>query len=116
MIGRKLVMLQNGQMQILSKEEIILKTPYLEELKQVTVKKLKVAGHKGLVETIRFYIKSSNLLKNKYQDVKIRVKSIRRKDLEETEKKEISKFLKIISEYKRKIRKIKEKVKKEENL
>jgi hypothetical protein len=116
MIGRKLIMLQNGQIQILNKEEASAKTPYFEELKYVTVKKLKVAGHKSLVETIRFYIKSSNLLKNKYQDVKMRVKSISKKDIREAEKKEISKFLKVISEYKRKIRKIKEKVKKEENL
>ena len=116
MIGRKLVMLQNGQIQIVSTPEDSFKTPYLKGLKHVTVKKLKVAGHTSLVETIRFYVKSSNLLKNKYQDAKIRVKSIRKKNMEETEKKEISRFLKVISDYKRKIRKIKEKVKKEENL
>ncbi len=116
MIGRKLVMLQNGQIHIASFDETSSKTPYLEGLKHVTVKKLKVAGHKSLVETIRFYMKSSHLLKNKYQDVKMKVKSISKKDTQEAEKKEISKFLKVMSEYKRKIRKIKEKVKKEENL
>lgn len=116
MIGRKLIMIQNGV--VLHKEEFVFKTPFLEEWKHLTIKNMKKHGYAGLVATIRFYVRSSNLLKNKYQEVKVKVKNIRGKksnsDLEN--KREISKFLKIISEYKHKIREIKRKVKKEEDL
>ena len=114
MIGRKLVMLQNGQVQ--NKEETILKAPYLEEWKHLTIKNIKKHGYIGLVATIRFYIRSSNFLKNKYQEVKIKIKNIRSKNSNgnSPEKREVSKFLKMISEYKHKIRKIKHKIKEEE--
>ena len=114
MIGRKLLMLQNGQ--IFEKDETFLKVPYLEELKRKTIKNAKKHGYAGLVATIRFYIKSMNLIKNKYKEVKIRIKSIHSKKSNNgvEDKQEISKFLKIISEYKHKIRKIKHKIMEEE--
>lgn len=114
MIGRKLAMLQNGQM--LYRKEALFKTSFLEEWKHLTVKNIKKHGYIGLVATIRFYVKSSNFLKNKYQETKIKIKNIRGKKLSgdsEEEKKE-NKFLKMISEYKHKIREIKHKIKKEE--
>ena len=116
MIGKKLVLLKNGQ--ILSREETFLKAPYLEEWKHLTVKNIKKHGYTGLVATIRLYVRSSNLLKNKYQEVKIRIKNVRKKSQNGglSEKKEASKFLKMISEYKHKIREIKHKIHEEENL
>jgi len=112
MIGKKLLMLQNGE--VLNREEVFLKTPYLEEWKQVTIKNIKKHSHTVLVTTIRFYVRSTNLLKNKYQKIKSRVKDMNRKKLDEGERKEVSKFLKMISEYKQKIRKIKYKINEEE--
>ncbi len=114
MIGRKLMMLQNGQ--VLNREEVLLKTPYLEEWKQTTIKKIKEHGHAGLITTIRFYVRSTNLLKNKYQKIKNAVKDLHSKKLNEGEKKEVSKFLKMISEYKQKIRRIKNKIHEEEKI
>jgi hypothetical protein len=116
MIGRKLVMLQNGQ--VLHREELVFKTPYLEEWKHLTIKNVKKHGYNGLVTTIRFYVRSINILKNKYHGAKSLVNNIRNKNPNSNSenKREISKFLKIISEYKYKIREIKRKVKKEENL
>ncbi len=114
MIGWKLFKLQSGQ--VVRKEEIVLETPVLEEFKKTSIKKIKVLGHKSLVETIRFYFRFVNLLKNKYQEIKMKVKNIRLRDHRETEKPEISKFLKVVSEYKQKIRKIKDRVKEEESL
>jgi hypothetical protein len=113
MIGRKLVLLKNGQ--ILRKEETILKVSYLEEWKHLTIKNIKKHGYAGLVATVRFYVRSSNLLKNKYQEAKIKIKNIRAKNLnsDSGEKKE-NKFLKMISEYKHKIREIKHRIKEEE--
>ncbi|MEK7190495.1 MAG: hypothetical protein AAB661_01880 [Patescibacteria group bacterium] len=114
MLGRKLIMLQNGQ--ISRREEIIFKTPYLEEWKHSTVKNIKKHGYTGLVAAIRFYVRGTNLLKNKYQKIKIKVKNIHHQNSnnDSPEKREISKFLKIISDYKHKIREIKHKIKEEE--
>jgi hypothetical protein len=114
MIGRKLFLLKNGQ--VLQKEETISKVPYLEEWKHLTVKNMKKHGYLGLVATIRFYVRSSNFLKNKYQEVKIKIKNMRSKNQNGDfgEKREVNKFLKMISEYKHKIREIKHKIHEEE--
>lgn len=114
MIGRKLFLLQNGQ--ISGIEGAPFEVPHLEKVKHFTIKNIKKYEHILLVEMLRFYIKFSNLLKKKYQDMKIKVKNIIIKNERSTEKKEISKFLKVIGDYKNKIREIKHRIKKEENL
>ena len=116
MIGRKLVLLQNGQ--TLEREEVSFKIPHLEKIKHLTVKNMRKYGHMSLVTTLRFYVRSMNLLKNKYEETKIRIKNFNtRKDSNGNgaEKVEVSKFLKMISEYKHKIRAIKQKIHEEEN-
>ena len=117
MIWRKLLMLQNGQ--ILNKEETLLETAYLEELKHLTIKNIKRHGYTGLVTIIRLYIKSSNFIKNKNKQIKIKIKDklskhSRRLNGDLPKSQEIPKFLKIISEYKQKIREIKHKIREEE--
>ena len=114
MIGRKLIILQNGQ--ILNREKFFLKTQYMEELKHLTVKNVKKHGYNGLVTIIRFYIRSTNLLLNKYQKIRIKIKNIRdkRRSDNPNQQKDVNKFLKIVSEYKHKIREIKHKIKEEE--
>jgi len=116
MIGRKLMMLQNGQ--VLHREEDFLKIQHLEELKHLTIKNIKKHGYVGLVAIIRFYVQSSNFFKNKYEETKKKIKNIhiRKQNDGSLGKREVSNFLKMILEYKNKIRKIKEKVKEEENL
>ena len=110
-------MLQNGQ--ILNKEETLLETAYLGELKHLTIRNIKRHGYTGLVTIIRLYIKSSNFIKNKNKQIKIKIKDKLSKhssrlngDLPKSQ--EIPKFLKIISEYKQKIREIKHKIHEEE--
>lgn len=114
MIGRKLLILQNGQMTYKENAETFLKAQYLEELKYTVIKTIKKHSYTGLVAIIRFYFRGTNLLKNKYQAVKTKIKNLRSKNLKDDEKKEVSKFLKMISEYKQKIRAIKHKIKEEE--
>lgn len=118
MIGRKLLMLQNGQMTYKDNVETFLKAQYLQELKHSAIKTTKKYSYLGLVTTIRFYFRGINLIKNKYGEVKIKIKNIRHKNLNNIseEKREVSKFLKMISEYKQKIRVLKHKIKEEENL
>lgn len=113
MIGRKLVMLSNGQAS--HHGETFFKTEHLEEWKNLTVQNVKKHGYTGLVMTIRYYVKTTNLLKNKYEEIKIKAKNLHSKHLGKSEeKREVSKFLKMISEYKHKIREIKHKIHEEE--
>ena len=115
MIGRKLVLLSNGQAS--HHGETFFKTEHLEELKRRTIKNAKHHGYRGLVATIRFYVKSSNLVVNKYQEIKIKIiEKKSRLSGNRPERQEVSKFLKMISEYKHKIREIKHKIKEEEDI
>lgn len=116
MIGRKLVMLKNGY--VVQREEVVFEVPLLEKAKHITIKNIKKHGYIGLVATIRFYIRSTNFLKNKYQEVRTKIKNMSNRNKNQNlieDKQEISKFLKMISEYKHKIREIKHKIKEEEN-
>ena len=114
MIGRKLVLLRNGQ--VLAREEILFGIPHIEKVKDLFIKNLKKYGHISLVMTIRFYVRSTNLLKNKYGEIKIKIRDMTQKSLHgnSSEKTEVSKFLKMILDYKRKIREIKHKIHEEE--
>lgn len=112
MIGRKLIMLPN--LQISNKEDIVFKTHYIEELKYVTIKNIKKHSYNILVSAIRLYIRSLDFTKRKYKNIKNSF--IEKINNNSSNKKEISKFLKVVSYYKYKIREIKDRVKEEENL
>lgn len=115
MIGRKLVLLKNGQ--ALGIEKVLFEIPHLEKVKYLIVQNTKKYGHIGLVESLRFYIRSSNFLKSKYGEIKNKIKNIRTKNQSNgnpPEKAEVSKFLKMVSDYKHKIREIKHKIHEEE--
>ena len=110
MIGKKLLLLQNGQ--IVQEHEALFDGDHVEELKNTIIKNTKKYSYISLVTVIRLYFRLLNLLKNKYIELKDKINKRRSGHL--TEKQEISKFLKIISEYKHKIRNIKNKIKEEE--
>ena len=117
MIGRKLVLQKSGQMtDNNTAEEIPFGIHHLQKIKHLTIANIKKYEHIVLVETLRLYVKTMNLLKNKYQAIKIKIRNIKTRNHANGEKKEISKFLKIIGDYKNRIREIKHKIKKEENL
>lgn len=120
MIGRKLLMLQNGQVSYRDSSETFLKAQYFEELKHLAIKTIKKHRYTGLVTIVRIYVRSSNFIKDKYEQVKIKIKNIYhkkiRRETEIKEKQEVPKFLKIILEYKNKIREIRHKIREEENL
>src|SRR3989344_4107706 len=89
--------------------------PYVREIKHITIKNIKKYGHVSLVETLRLYIKSSNFLKNKYEEIKMKNMEYRNRLASDLPEKQVSKFLKMISDYKHKIREIKHKIHEEEN-
>ncbi|MBI2627514.1 hypothetical protein HYW72_01140 [Candidatus Nomurabacteria bacterium] len=114
MIGRKLAVLEHEQ--ALNHQEVFLEFPYLKEIKNRTVQNVKKYGYAGLVTVLRLYLRFTNFLKDKYKEVKIKIQNMSRENHRNGEKKEISRFLKIVLDYKQKIREIKRKIKKEENL
>jgi hypothetical protein len=90
--------------------------PDIQKIKKASIEGLRKYGHMGLVSTIRYYVKSTILIKNTYGEIKTKIKIIidSKQNPDGAEKREISKFLKIISEYKSKIREIKHKIHEEE--
>ncbi|TSC77666.1 MAG: hypothetical protein G01um101424_289 [Parcubacteria group bacterium Gr01-1014_24] len=117
MLGKKLVLFKNGQTP--NREEVLFEVPHLEEIRHFVTKNIKKYGHMGLVITLRFYIRSSNFLKYQYEEVKIKIKNVSGKNKnglngDLPEKAEVNKFLKMISDYKNKIREIKHKIHEEE--
>lgn len=117
MIGNKLILLKEGQ--LVAQENFPIEIPNLQEAKYIAIKHVKKHSYIILVESIRFSIKSSNFLKRMSKKIKDKINNIFRKHIlkkaeEEIKTKEVSGFLKMISEYKQKIRKIKDKVIKEE--
>src|SRR6185295_5924949 len=105
MIGRKWAVIQNGD--FVAPEHFHPLVPDLQKIKKRALIQLKKYGHMSLVAILRFHIRSSNLVKNKYEEVKVKVKSRRKETAASMGKKEISKFLNAISDYKQKIREIK---------
>ena len=114
MIGRKLVLLKKGKISI--GEQIPLIIIPLEKVKSFTLRSIRRYGHATIVISLTLYIRGANLLKNKYRELKVKIQERNKLTQANGDKKEISKFLKIIGEYKKKIRDIKHRITKEENL
>ena len=119
MVWRELVLVKNG---------LVVKTqhshpfvPDLQKIKYLASKGTKKLSYVTLFIMLRFFIKSSSFIKNKStilaKEIKTRFKKFRKDTSDETaEKKEASKYLKIISEYRHKIRAIKHRIKEEEGI
>ncbi|MFA6524336.1 MAG: hypothetical protein WC264_03120 [Candidatus Paceibacterota bacterium] len=117
MIGKKLILLKNGKIEYT--ERVLFNIPNLDEIKNVTAKNSKRYGYIILIEVIRFYIKTSILLKYIYTITKKKIIKIYHKyfphKVKENKEKEVSKFLRMVSDYKNKIKNIKDKIVEEEN-
>ena len=114
MFEKKLALLKNQSESITEKGTPTLEMPYVVEIKDITIRKVKRAGYLGLITIIRLYFRSLNFLKYKYDKLKDLTKNIHKNTTNDIEKKEINRFLKVVSDYKNKIRKIKSRIKEEE--
>jgi hypothetical protein len=116
MIGRKVALVRNENEQTEEPEHFHPFVPDFQKIKHLAYKNAQKYGYLALVSTIRFSVRSSNLMKkkgNQIYDMAQRI--VMRNRPEEVESpKEVSKFLKKISEYKSKIRRIKHKIIEEE--
>jgi len=106
MIGKKLILLKNGKIEHI--ERVLFDIPNLDQVKNVTVKNSKRYGYVILVETIRFYVRASILIKYIYFKTKKKIKEIYHRyfphKIKENKEKEVSKFLRMVSDYKNKIK------------
>ena len=116
MFGRKLAMIKGNGIEIVEEHSAI-EIPYVAEIRHLTFKKIKRLGYVSLVTTIRLYFRSKNTVVSKYEDLKKKMKQVHKSEIAEgTNQKEVSRFLKTMSDYKNKIRKIKTQIKEEESL
>lgn len=117
MVGRKVWLLPEGEVVGEDYEHPFVDD--VERLKHATLHHSKKIGRLGLIATIRFYLKSRHFIKNKYETSKEKILKLNVKNGtngEKVEKVEVSKYLKVISTYKNRIRALKHKIKEEENL
>lgn len=117
MIGKKLI-LERAILENMAIEKTILDIPRLGKIKDISIKRIRKYSFVLLVITIRYYVKSSNFLKKQSKGMveKVKTKLIRKNNLSESnEKQEVSGFLKMISDYKQKVKRIKKIIKEEEN-
>jgi len=89
--------------------------PRFDDLGDRTLKILRRLGYLCLVASIRFYVKISLWLKNKYTQMQVKLAERHQKSGDDTASPKISnKFLRVITESKRKISRIKAEIKEEE--
>lgn len=94
-------------------------TPDLQKIRDLTNWHTKRFGFIALVIIIKLHVKSSKFLKLRYEEVKTKIKNIRNKNKKYgpggvEEKQEVSGFLKRVSDYKRTVRSIKHKIRRDE--
>ena len=122
MIGRKLLLINNIEEEYHAHhvdEIFISKILDFKKIKYLTIQNLKKTEHILIWITIRTYLISKNFINKKKKDIAEKIKNKLNKNRNENileEKKEVSKYIKIISEYRQKIRKIKHKIKEEEGI
>ena len=116
MIGRKMVLLKRGHAEV---GEPLFELPPVHKVRNILLEKTRALGYALLVIIIRIYVRALNLILYIYGHAKKAVQKFLEKNggtngaLGE---KEVSKFLKKISEYKQKIRNIKHRIKEEERI
>lgn len=117
MVGRKLLAFNDIQNQS-AEERVMIGVPGLEEIRSITTKRIKRYGYVALVITLRTYIRSSKFLEKKGREITrvIRRNLSRGGEIDDKfEQQEVSKFLRMISDYKQKVGKIKRRIKAEED-
>ena len=117
MIGKKLI-LEKVVLENIAIQKTILDIPRLGKIKDISIKRIKKYSFVLLVITIRYYVKSSNFLKKHSKSMiqKVKTRLIHKNNLSENSKKqEVSGFLRLISDYKQKVKRIKKIINEEEN-
>ena len=114
MIGRKMRRALEGAAANLEEDHPLV--PELQKIKDLAHRTARRLGYLSLVLLIRLHFKSSKLLREQYSEFKTKVKNRLMKEPgnEPGNSAPSSKFLKIVSEYKHKVRRIKHRIREEE--
>lgn len=117
MLGYKVSLARSGALQMRGGFHVTF--PNFAKLKSIARKGLRRYGFIALVIVIKLYVKTTYFLKQKFQLVQSKVVDILKKNKkfgfdENSEKREVSGFLKMVSEYKHRVRTIKHRIVKEE--
>jgi len=117
---RKMLILKHANINYSKDLELEFEVPDLDEVKEFANQKIKRYGYIALVSIVRLYIIGGSFLKNKSTVI---LKTIKKKlpgkkvtKIDQDGNIATSPFIKTISEYKHKIKKIKHKIKKEEGI
>ncbi len=115
MIGRKLALVRNGNV-VVEENRPYQFVPDFDKLRQALMDGLKKLVKLVVFITLKLYVKFSNFLKNKYSELRTRIKNMRHKNQGSSSLlgTETNKFLKVIGEYKNKISQMKDDINEEE--
>ncbi|OGI73908.1 hypothetical protein A3D42_02715 [Candidatus Nomurabacteria bacterium RIFCSPHIGHO2_02_FULL_41_18] len=111
--GRKLIAIREQEEKIVEQEHAETDIPYMAEIKEIIIRKIKKYGYLGIETIIRIYFRSLNFLKARYEEFKKKIEGKNNVENKFSDRK-TNGFLKMVSDYKHKIRQIKHKVKEEE--
>lgn len=99
--------------------EFFFDVPELEDIKVIVVKQMKRYGYLTLVTTLRIYVRGGKLANTLARTIARKAMTLNDKYLskkKETKGAQTSIFLRTIGEYKRKIKKLKDRIKQEEGI
>ncbi len=122
MISRKFALLANIENEKLPEEDFFFEVPDIETIKDFLNKKVKKLGYLIIVLGMRLYFRGAEFSKRKYSQVRDIIRDTVNKNkvnfgkFNKIEEKTENQFLKTMSEYKKKIHRIKKKVKEEEGI
>ncbi len=120
MIGRKFFLLKNTGVHHIHRnaENFLSEILDFDKIKDLTIKNSKKIIHTLIWLILRIYILSLNFINKKRKELALKIKSyLNKNNHPEIEgKKEVSKYMKVISEYRQKIKKMKNKIEEEEGI
>ncbi len=116
MIGRKLSLVRNGQIEMAENPEAIV--PDVHKLRHFTLRSFKKGVYLVTFLVLHVYVKSSNFTKKYYTVAKAKVQKAIKQHLANniTSRQETNKVLKVIAEYKKKISIMKNRIHEEEKI
>ena|SRR3989338_2992591 len=118
-LSRKLAIIKKGE--IRQPEYAHPFVPDIKKAREILKRKTKKYGYAALFVTLRFYIQASSFLKKKSLELAQKIekrllKTELDKESKNGEKREASRYLKMISEYQKKIRDMKHRIRTEEGI
>lgn len=119
MIGKKVLLLRERPV-LVAEDNFLIQLPELHEVRYIVIKRAKQAAYITLVLVFRFSIRTSKTLRRGLKKGRGFIEGLFKRYFghhnAEVEQKEVSGFLKKISEYKKIVKEIKHKVKEEEDI